>query len=210
MEKGDQLPLASVSIDAHEVHAIAADSETPGQRVLRQEESLRHENARVVQCRHFLLCVLFVLYVTCSLGLPALHADEASCDNGLFWEDHIPFYILFVFTKLMELCFYATDPTIEAQLDWKSFMLKFLPSTFAYIDAYSDATAIVITRTCPAEGAATLAQWMIIFYIVGVIVSQWLVSLSMACRDPTSSCLMKILHWDVCAALSCPQSREGS
>mmetsp|Transcript_45663 Transcript_45663/g.108744 ORF Transcript_45663/g.108744 Transcript_45663/m.108744 type:complete len:439 (+) Transcript_45663:79-1395(+) len=192
--------------------ATAEEEKEIDLRVLDAERGLRSTHEKFVRMRRMLLSALFVFYVSCSVGLPYLNASQASCINGFFWEDHMPFLFLFLVTKALELMVYVNDPTMEeARLEWFPFMKTFVPSFLGYIDAYTDATAIVITATCPAEGSELLAKWMIGFYILGVVVAQWMVALTMACGDETHACLMKLIHWDTCAScISLPPENKSA
>eukprot|EP00931_Biecheleriopsis_adriatica_P117981 TRINITY_DN93451_c0_g1_i1.p1 TRINITY_DN93451_c0_g1~~TRINITY_DN93451_c0_g1_i1.p1 ORF type:complete len:778 (-),score=110.16 TRINITY_DN93451_c0_g1_i1:29-2362(-) len=150
--------------------------------------------------RKALVLLLFILYVSSSIGLPLLHRREASCSQGFFWETHMQFLSVFVLTKTVELCLCAADPTLELDLHLFEFLLKFLSSFMGYLDGYADAMSAVIAHSCHDVLAQQLAIWMAIAYVFGVVILQWLVMLSLAMKDPSQACLLKILHMDLLAS----------
>jgi len=174
-------------------------------KVLEKQALGLEANQTWLRKRTALLALLFGSYVASSIGIPLWNADKVSCANGFFWEDHIPFFCIFMVTKFTELALFVYDPTIQGELGLVDFMIKFVPSFMGYLDGYTDATAIVIARSCESQFAQNLALWMMATYLLGVIVGQWIVLACLATQDPTQACLMKLIHLDAlssCISLS--------
>merc|ERR1719162_2916619 len=137
--------------------------------------------------------------------------DTVSCSNGFLWEEHIPFFVVFMLTKFVELHYYANDPTLQGALGVTTFLIKFLPSTLGYIDGYSDAMSIAIAASCPGELAQTLSYLMAGEFLIGVVLLQWVVLAYLAVQDPSHSCIMKLLHMDSLAAcVSLPEESRST
>eukprot|EP00928_Gymnodinium_smaydae_P002518 TRINITY_DN10909_c0_g1_i1.p1 TRINITY_DN10909_c0_g1~~TRINITY_DN10909_c0_g1_i1.p1 ORF type:complete len:417 (-),score=50.64 TRINITY_DN10909_c0_g1_i1:194-1444(-) len=134
------------------------------------------------------------------MGIPLSNASTVTCSNGFFWETHMLFFAVFMLTKLVEICLYEGDSTIVGQLSLFQFLFRFVCSFLGYSDGYTDATAIVIARSCDDPFAQTLGQWMLYTYIGGVVIAQWLVIAVMAFLDPSQACLFKVLHMDALAS----------
>jgi len=98
------------------------------------------------------VCLLLV-YIGACCGLPVLFQSHVSCQNGFLWEDHIPFLVTFVVTKVVELLLYLYDPTLDGQLSLWKFMLVFVPSLFSFADGYQDSTSIQIATACGKHDA---------------------------------------------------------
>ncbi|CAJ1337936.1 unnamed protein product [Effrenium voratum] len=164
-------------------------------------EALREEHAGFLCARKVLLLLLLGLYVCASVGLPYLHRDEASCSQGLFWETHMQFLLVFGLTKLVELGLMATDQMIAWE-DVRLFdlLLAFVPSFLGYLDGYTDAASVVIADSCHSPLAQQLATLMGIAYLVGVVLLQWMVMLVLSLQDPSHACLLKLLHMDALAS----------
>jgi len=147
-----------------------------------------------------------------SVGIPVFRASGVSCTGGFFWEDHLPFFGVFGITKMVELAIYAFDPTLQGDLSFLDFMLKFLPSFLGYVDGYTDATAIVIAHSCDESPVAqNLAIWMCGTYFAGVVVGQWVVVSYLAMRDETHACFMKLIHMDALASsISLPEASQNT
>jgi len=174
-------------------------------KVLEKQALGLEANQTWLRKRTALLALLFGSYVATSIGIPLWNADKVSCANGFFWEDHIPFFCIFMVTKFTELALFVYDPTIQGELGLVDLMIKFVPSFMGYLDGYTDATAIVIARSCESQFAQNLALWMMATYLLGVIVGQWIVLACLATQDPTQACLMKLIHLDAlssCISLS--------
>ena len=117
------------------------------------------------------LVMMFVIYIATSVGVPLWKRRTASCENGFFWEDHMPFLLVTVSVKILELGIYALDSSITGELDWVTFFLKFLPSILGFVDGYTDATAITIVAACDSELAHNLTISMLTCYIIGVVLT---------------------------------------
>mmetsp|Transcript_54538 Transcript_54538/g.177258 ORF Transcript_54538/g.177258 Transcript_54538/m.177258 type:complete len:665 (+) Transcript_54538:52-2046(+) len=171
------------------------------EQLLGEQRRQQHKHEAWMRKRRFLLSGLFVSYVGASVGIPILRAGDVSCKGGFFWEDHVPFFGLFCITKIAELAIYAFDPTIQGDLSFLDFMMKFLPSFLGYLDGYTDATAISIAHSCDDSPIAqNLSIWMCGTYFAGVIVGQWIVVWHLAMKDETHACLMKLIHMDALAS----------
>jgi len=160
--------------------------------------------------RSLLLKALFLAYVGTSVGIPIINASHVSCEHGFFWEDHVPFFGLFLVTKFVELWLYTSDVTVHGDLDCVTFMVKFLPSFLGYLDGYTDATAITIAHAChDNQIAQKLWISMACTYAIGVIFSQWIVVAYMANKDPTQASLMKLIHFDALSScISLPEESQ--
>ena len=192
---GGALPAATAGDDG-----TAADEnfdEAQAKLIFKQQQEGLDANAEFLRWRSRLLWCLFGGYVVTSVGIPIGFADKASCSQGFFWEEHLPFFGLCMLTKLAELGLYTFDDTIRGDLDVVTFAMKFFPSFLGYVDGYTDATAIAIARSCTDnEFAQKLAISMTVTYICGVVVNQWIVVAYLASKDETHACLMKLLHFD--------------
>ena len=70
-----------------------------------------------------------------------MNRKSVSGINGLFWETHAPFYLIFYVTKVFELVFFVWDPSIEGELQLVPFMIFFVASFFGFSDGWTDARA---------------------------------------------------------------------
>eukprot|EP00746_Dinoflagellata_sp_MGD_P036961 gnl/MRDRNA2_/MRDRNA2_188780_c0_seq1.p1 gnl/MRDRNA2_/MRDRNA2_188780_c0~~gnl/MRDRNA2_/MRDRNA2_188780_c0_seq1.p1 ORF type:complete len:469 (-),score=64.85 gnl/MRDRNA2_/MRDRNA2_188780_c0_seq1:265-1671(-) len=158
-------------------------------------------HGRWVVARKIILILLLLSYVSVCIGIPIRKLDTVSCENGFFWEDHLPFMILFFITKAVELLFYAFDPTIQGKLSVLTFMLMFLPSFLGFADGYTDAVGIAISYACNDNRVAQqLAVTMSCSYVIGVIFLQWVVVTSLSNLDSSQAILMKLVHMDALAS----------
>ncbi|CAE8616424.1 unnamed protein product [Polarella glacialis] len=179
--------------------------------VSRAPKDLEQDEAtqRLLGRRQMILVALFLAYVAVSVGSPLMKAGTASCQNGFFWEDHLPFAFVFFATKIAELLIYATDPTIPGELTLWAFSWKFFPSLLAYADGYIDATSIVIAHSCDSPEAQAIAFWMMVSYVIGVVICQWMVVACLSLRDPSHACFMKVIHMDALAScITLPEDKR--
>merc|ERR1719323_911547 len=88
-------------------------------------------------------------------------------------------------------------------------MFKFGSSFLGYVDAYTDATSVVIAHSCDDPLAQTLSVIMAVTFVLGVVVAQWGVVAYLAIQDPSQACFMKVLHMDALAScVSLPKDQE--
>lgn len=183
---------------------LAEHSEAQGQKPLLddgEEDGTQQTNgAFVTKNRKYILGSLFVMYVSVSIGMPSFRARDASCSNGFFWEDHLPFAVVFLVTKVVELWMYSTDLSIPGELGCWSFLSKFAPSLLGYADGYTDAVSVTIAFSCPDPEARRIAWGMLVTYALGVVVLQWGLVALCSLRDPSGACLMQVVHMDALAA----------
>lgn len=180
------------------------------QKLLERDIQDRETNyPKLLKGRRVLLSVIFFAYVSASVGIPLLKRSTVSCEQGFFWEDHMPFLFLFVFTKLVEISIYTFDPTIHVELDLVDFMMKFVPSFFGFVDGYTDSSSIVIASACEDSFAQSLSVFMGITYIIGVVLGQWVLVAALTYGDPTQACLLKLIHMDMLAAcINLPEEQK--
>eukprot|EP00933_Yihiella_yeosuensis_P014586 TRINITY_DN13019_c0_g2_i1.p1 TRINITY_DN13019_c0_g2~~TRINITY_DN13019_c0_g2_i1.p1 ORF type:complete len:538 (-),score=73.62 TRINITY_DN13019_c0_g2_i1:40-1653(-) len=193
--------------------AASADTSPPDDEMVAEamakERMLAEKNQGIHRIRGRVLSVLFLLYVSVSVGVPLLKRKSVSCSNGFFWEDHMYFLSVFFVTKLVEICLLAFDGSIVGDVSLWEFFLKFAPSMLGFADGYTDATAIAIAASCESDISHTLAVTMLTSYVAGVLLLQWVAIGIMACRDDTHICLMKLLHMDtVSSCMSLPPEQE--
>lgn len=160
--------------------------------------------------RWWILLALFIFMIGTAVGIPALHAHEATCNRGFFWETHAQFFGVFLVTKVVELWLCATDPTLELEdLSVIEFCIKFFPSFLGYADAYLDASGMAIAHSCDTPFSQHLALGMFVTYFMGVVVMQWALLVGPAARDPSQACLLKIVHMDLLAScVSLPEDQK--
>ena len=63
-----------------------------------------------------MLLVLFGLYVLTCLLVPVISWNSIDVDDGLPWEIHLIFLVVFLATKAAELWIYNSDPTLASPL----------------------------------------------------------------------------------------------
>ena len=161
------------------------EDDVHAERMLKKEVMERNSRPYRHSTRLIILQCLFIVHVLASTVIPWQSSGHASCDAGLFWEDHMPFFYVLCATKVVELLLYYCDGGVAGKLGLAQFMVKFVLSFPGYADAYLDAAAIAIARSCDMPYANTLAMCMLVVYVVGVIISQWIVVARLAFMDET-------------------------
>ena len=183
----------------------------------REQYRLRLQNThdRYRRLRLWTVCCLLIAYTGACCGLPLLFQSSVSCENGYYWENHMPFLGLFMLTKCAELVLYLNDPTVDGELPLWKFLFLFIPSFLGYADAYQDAVSFQIASACGADAAspnqkfASLLSWTMFYtFYGGVVVAQWCVlGVLTLTADSSYACLTRLVHMDALAAcISVPTS----
>lgn len=164
------------------------------------ETGLRCHNPRFVSNRRTLIIIVFGIYATACVVVPVSQWGTVSCKGGIFWEAHMVFFAVFVFTKFTEIFIYRCDPTIVRHpISWM-FLEKFVSSFPSFADAYTDATSIHIGYACSVEAdnvqMLRITDCMLISFVIGVVILQFLILPSLAMEDPSHVMLLKLVHMD--------------
>ncbi|CAJ1374166.1 unnamed protein product [Effrenium voratum] len=144
------------------------------------------------------ISVLFYFgYVGICLLVPLSTSELASCNQGLPWEVHMPFFYYFLALKAWEVTLYVYDDMVTGDLTPQAFAQTFITSFMGMADGYTDATAIIIARSC----GSPLWRWMALTYFIGVVLCQWLgMGLASLFHDHSGACFYKMMHMDTVAS----------
>mmetsp|Transcript_88021 Transcript_88021/g.156082 ORF Transcript_88021/g.156082 Transcript_88021/m.156082 type:complete len:671 (+) Transcript_88021:1-2013(+) len=162
-----------------------------------QEQLLQtSERSLLQQVKVPVSIMLFLGYIVMCAGMPLLAAGHASCNQGLPWEFHLPFFYFFILVKCWEVILLAFDTSMPGKIGLRWFLLKFCFSFLAFLDGYSDCMSIVIAHDC----GSALWHWMALSFVIGVVLLQWvLMGFLSLLLDSSNTCFFKMLHMDALA-----------
>lgn len=101
--------------------------------VVNEVEQVRKRT--VVTHRWGVISALYIAYVIACVTSPILNIQVATCYEGIPWERHVVFFMLFVLSKSWEVYSYASDPVFKSfsmEIFWglDSFLFRFFSSFF--------------------------------------------------------------------------------
>lgn len=163
-----------------------------------QEEALPRRISYFQYIKPYISLLFYCGYIALCVLVPLSTADLASCDEGLPWEVHMPFFYYFLALKAWEVAVYSLDDvTVIGDLTPFQYLQTFMTSFVGLADGYTDATAIVIARSC----GSPLWRWMGLTYVFGVVGCQWLVMGGASLIfDHSGACFYKMMHMDTVAS----------
>ncbi|CAL1172368.1 unnamed protein product, partial [Cladocopium goreaui] len=163
-----------------------------------QEQAVPRQISYFQCVKPYISLLFYVGYIALCVLVPLSTANLASCDEGLPWEVHMPFFYYFLCLKAWEVAVYSCDDvTVIGDLTPLQYLQTFMTSFVGLADGYTDATAIVIARSC----GSPLWRWMALTYVIGVVGCQWLLmGGATLIFDHSGACFYKILHMDTVAS----------